>query len=312
MKLSAGIAALLITLLASPLYAAVPASPAKVNAAPATATPAAAPAKTAPAADAKTDIAASDTATTDAGVVIAQAIWVKGDMTAAQPNAAPRALTRRSAIYEHDTITTAKDTTGQIAFSDGSMVSFNPDSVFKIDEYNYKKGGATENKAVMNLVKGGFRTITGAIPKENPEGYKMNTPVATIGVRGTEYVTVLSPVKGLLLKIEKGTIKVANAAGDIDLTECLGAEGTCNSYGVVTSFDIRPDTTNKMPSELANVAPVTPLPAGLGVPGSGPGGVGPAKGNEGGKGGSGPAKAVGNFCVGLLQDFYHNIQKFFG
>jgi hypothetical protein len=269
---------------------------------PAAAAPAAAasatPSKPAPAASAPA-VAPSSASSMPA---IAQAIWVKGAVTATQPGGESRTLTRRSVVYEHDVVSTDKTSSGEIGFTDGSLMSLNPDTQVKIDEYKYSKGGGKEDKAVMNLVKGGFRTITGAIPKENPDGYKMNTPVATIGVRGTEYVTVLSPEKGLLLKIEKGQIKVINAAGSIDLTECsTGGGESCDSFGVVKSFDIRPETTSTMPSEMANVAPVTSLPPGFGLPGK-PGQPGPS---------NGPSKSVGSFCVGLLNDMLQAYHKYF-
>ena len=295
----------------TPGFAATPATTPTAKTAPATvATPAATtPAATTPAATTPTATPAPTAASSLPA--IAQAIWVKGVVNATQPGGAPRVLTRRSVVYEHDVITTDKTSTGEIGFTDGGLVSLNPESEFKIDEYEYKKGGGKDNKTVMNLVKGGFRTITGAIPKENPDGYKMNTPVATIGVRGTQYVTVLSPTKGLLLQIEKGSIKVANSGGTIDISTCDDGSGNCNEFGVVKSFDIAPETTNKMPAELANVAPVVNLPSGFGAPGApagSPGGGGSS--TPGGGGGSGPSKSVGSFCVGLLQDFMTEMHKY--
>ncbi len=306
--ISLGISSVLLSDVAFADTAAAPAAPTTAT------TPAAAvPAATTPATAAKpstsTTTPAAPAATAPASAssmpAIAQAIWVKGTVMATQPGGTPRPLTRRSVIYEHDVVSTDKTSTGEIGFTDGSLMSLNSDTAIKIDEYKYKEGGGggKDDKSVINLVKGGFRTITGAIPKENPEGYKMNTPVATIGVRGTEYVTVLSPEKGLLLKIEKGQIKVINAGGTIDLTECSAGEGvSCDSYGVVKSFDIKPETTGTMPSEMANVAPVTTLPSGFGMPGR-PGSQSPSQG---------PSKSVGSFCVGLLDDVIKQFHKFFG
>jgi hypothetical protein len=39
----------------------------------------------------------------------------------------------------------------------------------------------------MSLFKGGMRAITGAIGKADKDAYKLKTPVATLGVRGTHY-----------------------------------------------------------------------------------------------------------------------------
>lgn len=51
-----------------------------------------------------------------------------------------------------------------------------------------KQRVATPQRAFFRLVKGGFRTITGIIGKANQEDYRVTTPTATIGIRGTEWV----------------------------------------------------------------------------------------------------------------------------
>lgn len=47
---------------------------------------------------------------------------------------------------------------------------------------------AVPQRAFFRLVKGGFRTVTGLIGKANREDYRVNTPTATIGVRGTDWI----------------------------------------------------------------------------------------------------------------------------
>lgn len=225
------------------------------------------PAATANATTATTSPApASSNTTTPAATsapveVIAQVIWVKGDMKAAQPNKPARVLERRSAIYLHDVITTSASGTGQIAFTDGSTYALRTGTVFKIDGYHHSKDGpAAEEKSIMELVKGGFRTITGAIPKKNPDGYQMNSPVATIGVRGTEYTTFISEDKGLLLEINVGTIEVANQAGKMVLSQC-DISANCQRYGSVLEPSAPPMPLPVVPKELAGqpaLAPVSP------------------------------------------------------
>jgi hypothetical protein len=240
------------------------------------------------------------------GASIGQIIWTKGVVQATQPAGTPRTLQRRSAIYEHDVITTGKDGSGEMTFADSTLVALNPDTEMKVDTYKYNKADPAQDKSVMSLVKGGFRTITGAIPKENPDAYKITTPVATIGVRGTQYATVLSPTKGLLVRIESGTIEVTNDAGKIELHKCDGpntAGKGCNSFGIVTSFTISPSVAQAMPPELGNVTPVTPPPAGMAPTG----GTAPSTPTPTAV----PAKTVSNFCVGLLEDIYSRISKLF-
>jgi hypothetical protein len=58
-----------------------------------------------------------------------------------------------------------------------------------IEQYLY--AGNDSDEATLNLVSGGLRVITGAMAKSNPENYKVRTPVALMGVRGTEFSVVL-------------------------------------------------------------------------------------------------------------------------
>lgn len=124
-------------------------------------------------------------------VPVAKVIWVKGVMKAIMPNNEIRILQKLSIVYLHDTITTEANSQAQIAFTDNTLMTFRADSKLYIDQYSFqpstqnKKGSV--GKYFMNLLEGGFRTITGLIAKSNPDDYKVVTPVATIGVRGTDF-----------------------------------------------------------------------------------------------------------------------------
>lgn len=47
--------------------------------------------------------------------------------------------------------------------------------------------GGDGSRAFFRLVKGGFRSVSGLIGKVNQDNYRVSTPVATIGIRGTRY-----------------------------------------------------------------------------------------------------------------------------
>ena len=71
-----------------------------------------------------------------------------------------------------------------LQFTDGSKVTVRPSSVFVIDKFSYMEG---DDEARFALATGGLRIVTGAIAKSNPENYTLQTPVALMGVRGTEF-----------------------------------------------------------------------------------------------------------------------------
>jgi len=120
---------------------------------------------------------------------IGRVVWVKGNLKALMPNNEVRELKKTSVIYLKDTLVTAKNSQAQVVFTDNTLMTFREGTKFFLDQYSYnpKSRKRSVGKYVMNLIEGGFRTITGLIAKSNPSDYKVNTPVATIGVRGTDY-----------------------------------------------------------------------------------------------------------------------------
>jgi len=87
----------------------------------------------------------------------------------------------------------------QIRMIDKSRVALRPGTRYKVEALvppaEEQNAGVTTSdqgeKALIDLLQGGFRTITGSVGKNKPENYQVRTPVATIGIRGTEYLVQL-------------------------------------------------------------------------------------------------------------------------
>jgi hypothetical protein len=115
-----------------------------------------------------------------AGMVVAS----RGEVIA-MSNGGSRELKQGDFVYVNDEILTSNRSFAVLQFTDGAKVTVRPDSTLIIEQYLYA-GNATD-EATLNLVSGGLRVITGAMAKTNPENYKVRTPVALMGVRGTEF-----------------------------------------------------------------------------------------------------------------------------
>ena len=63
---------------------------------------------------------------------------------------------------------------------------------------------------LFNFIRGGMRTVSGAIGKVNRNNYRVQTPVATIGIRGTSYAAEQQPNGRLLLTVSKGMVNISN------------------------------------------------------------------------------------------------------
>lgn len=100
-----------------------------------------------------------------------------------------RTLQQGDSVEEQERVITGDKSFAVLQFIDGAKVTVRPNSVLDIKEYRYN--GADENAATLSLVQGGLRIVTGAMTKTEPEAFKVETPVALMGVRGTEFSVVL-------------------------------------------------------------------------------------------------------------------------
>ena len=99
-----------------------------------------------------------------------------------------------AAVQASDVITTGADGSAGITFTDNSLVSVGPNSVFAIDKYSFDStthAGEFEG----NLRKGRLAAISGKMVKQSPESMKIRTPSAIMGVRGTEFVVQVDEKK---------------------------------------------------------------------------------------------------------------------
>lgn len=149
---------------------------------------------------------------------VAQVILVTGsEFKATQLDKTERSLTRRSPIFQGDVLSTGANTTAQIRFQDDAVLAFQNNTKISIDEYRAKETGSTQDKSVSTLIKGGFRTITGKIAERNPDNYQVKTPVAIIGVRGTNYSAFFDK-NDLFVTVWQGQVNVQNSGGLIQLS----------------------------------------------------------------------------------------------
>jgi hypothetical protein len=150
-------------------------------------------------------------------------VSVTGEVGIVGSDGVRRAAERGGDIREGDTIVTGDSALAQARMSDGSLISVRADSEFKLEQFAYKGREDRSASFVVNILKGGFRTITGLIAQVNRSGYRISTPAATIGVRGThfEVVHVLPQIAsqqvpaGTYNRVFEGITTVQNPGGAV-------------------------------------------------------------------------------------------------
>lgn len=160
--------------------------------------------------------------TQSAGVVL----LANGEAKAQQNNDAARSLSRRSDIYVGDRITTGNESQLQMRMKDGAMVALGANAEFVVQAYGEAAKGDKKDEAVLSLVKGGLRTISGQIAKSS---YSMSTPTATLGIRGTVFDVFVRDGGSTVVILRNGQVVVNGLAGGTEVLTQPGLASTINT-----------------------------------------------------------------------------------
>jgi hypothetical protein len=115
-----------------------------------------------------------------------------------QSNTAP-SITRKSGtlsgtkgigVEMSDTIKTTQGKVG-ITFEDKTKVDITENSKLVIDEFVYDPNSKKGGKLAVNIALGTARYASGQIAKNNPQSVAINTPTATVAVRGTDFTATV-------------------------------------------------------------------------------------------------------------------------
>ncbi|HYC43820.1 MAG TPA: FecR family protein [Noviherbaspirillum sp.] len=123
-----------------------------------------------------------------AGQVVGTVANLSGPLLAKKADGTVKVLAVKSSVEQGDTLISEKDTYARIRFIDNSEITLRPNSQLKIDNFSFEEDKPEKDSAAFNLVKGGLRAVTGTLGKRNKEKFGMNTPTATIGIRGTTFI----------------------------------------------------------------------------------------------------------------------------
>jgi hypothetical protein len=105
-----------------------------------------------------------------------------------------RLLSEKSDVKVGDVLSTERESYAQVKFTDGGQLTLRPNTQVKVEGYSYDERRPESDGFVMQLFKGGLRSLTGLIGKRgNRDAYKMVTTTATIGIRGTDYSAIDVP-----------------------------------------------------------------------------------------------------------------------
>lgn len=186
-------------------------------------------------------------------------------------------------IYEGDIVETKAGGAINITFIDDTTFAVSENARMAIDEYVFDpatQGGESN----FSVLRGVFVFTSGLIGREDPDDVQIETPVGSIGIRGTTIMGHINPDGESQITVVEGAIVVRNTTGETTLSQqfetvkisgmnapmgdadVLNANQVANDYNVIRSvsaplfstFDDAGQTADQPPGE----APVDAAPQG--------------------------------------------------
>ena len=126
---------------------------------------------------------------------IGSVIKLEGSATSTNPAGIKSSLKIGDPVYQGDVVQTGADSKLGIKFIDKTVFSMSAKARMVLDELVYDPDDLSNSSLAFNLVEGAFIFVTGEIA---PAGnMKIETPVATMGIRGTTPRVVINTALGV-------------------------------------------------------------------------------------------------------------------
>jgi hypothetical protein len=135
-----------------------------------------------------------------------------------------------SQVQVGDVVATAENAYARVKFSDGTEAVLRPATQVKIEAFSFQQDAPQKDNVVLSLLKGGMRSVTGLLARRNPANFRVATPSATIGIRGTHFGATYcnndcsnvpgggsGAANGLHVDVADGQITLTNAGGTLTL-----------------------------------------------------------------------------------------------
>ena len=189
--------------------------------------------------------------------------------------------TKGTGVEMQDEVKTLRGKVG-ITFKDDTQVQVNENSKLIIDDFVYDPKNKDAGKLALNMASGTVRYASGAIAKNDPSKVAINTPTATIAVRGTDFTATVDELGASTIILlpscpfgwrdverdcKTGAIDVINDAGIVTLNKAFQAtrvdtRGTLPTKPTIINLSI--DAINNMliiapPREFKNDTTTTKI-----------------------------------------------------
>lgn len=196
-------------------------------------------------------------------------------------------------LDEGATVHTGSNGQAMLRFDDGQLIAISPNSTFKIDTFKYDVAKPEQGSVGISLLKGALRMVTGLIGQRNASKVALNTPTATIGIRGTDFMVAL--VNPVYMQVLQGGIAATNTVGTVAFASgTTGMVASATTLATTISATALPAAVSATFAQMGSLSMVGGAGAASSSSGSGAGtSQGAAGGGGGGAAGGGAAGGAG-------------------
>jgi hypothetical protein len=109
-------------------------------------------------------------------------------------------------VYRNELLQTGAKAQAELKLDDNTKLALGPDAELRLDEFVVASSNDVKTIA-LKFIKGTFRFITGSNASES---YKLGTPSATIGVRGTVFDLYIAPDGDTFVLLHQGEVEICS------------------------------------------------------------------------------------------------------
>jgi hypothetical protein len=128
-----------------------------------------------------------------------------------------RALSLNASIFLNEVVSTGEAARLEVTFADNTVLTLGAKAKLALDAYVFDPAAGTGT--IRFGVIGALRFLSGQLSKLARSSVSVTTPVATIGIRGTEFWGGPIDDQALGVFLIEGAVSVSNAAGEQILSQ---------------------------------------------------------------------------------------------
>ncbi|WP_435640145.1 FG-GAP-like repeat-containing protein [Micavibrio aeruginosavorus] len=143
---------------------------------------------------------------------------LNGGATVTRADGTTETITLGTKVFQGDVIETQGNGAVNITFVDETSFAVSENAKLAIDEYVFDPASGS-GKTDFSVLKGVFVFTSGLIGREDPDDVTIDTPVGSIGIRGTTIMGDIDPSGQSQITVVEGAIVVRTEAGERTLAE---------------------------------------------------------------------------------------------